>query len=173
MPRLVAACVFAALAGLCGAAQEKVEKKDDPKSDNEGKIVGKWRIVEAPEDLDGKKANEELKALTDLGVRFYFDFRKDMSFGFGITSDNAELLEAIKKAGAIPVSGKYKLLAGEGVELYDLPKDLALFDKGATSAKLRIKIEGERLSVTDSSGRITKLIRMREPKKDKEPPEKK
>ena len=118
-------------------------------SNNKGKIVGKWQITGGP----GMKG-EEMKMMEMMKVTPYLEFKDDGTAAFGINADGMfkKLLE--EKGDALNVSFKYKLLNGDGVELYDLPKEMqdkkggGLFGK-KDRARANVKIDGDAMSVTD------------------------
>jgi hypothetical protein len=167
MSRFLATCVLTALGTVCAFAQEKVESKDDPKSDNKGKILGKWKILEAPGfDADLAKALEAQK------IYAYIEFTAKGACTIGVTSDDPDVKKTINAAGEKTAIGcKYKLLAGDGLEMYDLPKELAdanPFGGKGDRAKTKVKIDGDKMTMTDDDGKTGKLVRIKEPKKDKE-----
>ena len=60
---------------------------------------------------------------------------------------------------------KYKLLKGDAVEIYDLPKEMqdkegdGLFGRKKDKAKTNIKISGDNMTMTDDDGKSCKLSR--------------
>ena len=63
----------------------------------------------------------------------------------------------------ISYSWKYKLLSGDGVEFYDMPKELqqkggGVFGKGESS-KVKVTIDGDNMTVTgsDGTGKLTRV----------------
>lgn len=141
-------CAFALLAGFaliatgCGGA-----------SNNAGKIVGKWQITGGP----GMKG-DEMKMMEMMKITPYFEFKADGTAGFGISAADAMFKKMIEeKAGGVTnVTFKYKLLSGDGVELYDLPKELTekkgggggMFGK-KDRARANVKIDGDSMSISD------------------------
>jgi hypothetical protein len=160
MHRFLAATLLAALGTACAFAQEKVESKDDPKSDNKEKILGKWRITE----VAGKKPDADRFPLYT-----YFEFKQNGQFVIGFGAKDAEG-EQLLKTGNIPNHvAKYKLLAGEGVEVYDVPKSVTLPAKAKGTIQMNVKLDGDAMTITEDS-KTTKLVRLKE---KKDPPEKK
>ena len=151
---LIAVCGIALACTACG-------------SKNKGKIEGKWKLADAPSGSPEDTAN--FKKMADTGLYMFFDFRPDNSLTIGIHSDNEDMLKMIKAlAGDQKISWdvKYKLLSGEGVEFYDLPKEFreqggpGLFG-GKDRARTKIRIEGDNMAMTDNDGKTAKLVRMK------------
>jgi hypothetical protein len=132
------------------------------KSNNEGKIVGKWKILSAP------GTEQMLKLAQADGGYLYFEFKSDgtMLMGFGATDPKvqAKIEEDDEKDS---LSWKYKLLAGAGVEFYDLPAELkeqgggGLFGRNEDRARTKVKIDGDNMSMTDDDGSVCKLVRVK------------
>jgi hypothetical protein len=154
------------------ADDKKTEDKKvehDPKSNNKDKIFGKWKITEVPEDAGGKTVEQ----LASLEIYFFVEFKADGGLVFGLTSDKPEVLEQIQRTapkGKLALNAKYKLLAGEDVELFDIPKELqetgAVFGKNKDSVKTKVKLDGDKMTMIDD-GKTSKLTRIKEEKKDK------
>ena len=131
------------------------------KSANEGKIVGKWKFVDFPAGVQGA---EELKQAALMGIYLYCEFKPNNTFELGAGSDNPQMAEMIQGKAGATAGGKYKLLSGEGVEFYDLPKE---FSKGGGGmfgnkdrARTKIKIEGDNMTWSDDDGKTAKLARV-------------
>src|SRR4051812_34659641 len=83
-------------------------------SNNKGKIVGKWKLVSYPGMEDFEKASK------DTGLIMYFEFEPNGTFALGFDAENKNILDLIKaKTGGTRFTAKYKLLSGDGVEIYD------------------------------------------------------
>jgi hypothetical protein len=130
-------------------------------SNNKGKIEGKWKIVSMPEKAQGGK--NEFAEMAKLGIYVYMEFRPDGTATFGVGADKPEMMDLMAKgAGGKKLSWdlKYKLLSGDGVEFYDLPKDLqtegggGLFGK-KDRARANVKISGDQMKMTDDEGTAT------------------
>ena len=137
------------------------------KSNNEGKIVGKWRFTEIPGGVEGA---DEMKMLEAFGVYVYFEFKQGGVFEMGLGEEKPGTIANLQKMGGggggpTSVTAKYKLLSGDGVELYDLPKEMqeqggGLFGGTKDRARAKIKIDGDVMSVTDDDGKTGKLTRV-------------
>jgi len=128
-------------------------------SNNKGKIEGKWKITALPEKGSGKN---DMAEMTKVGIYVYMEFKPDGGLVFGVSSDKPEVLDFMKAAGAkqkFTWDAKYKLLPGDAVEIYDLPKDLQSGETGLFSkkdrAKVMIKITGTEMKMTDDDGTAT------------------
>jgi hypothetical protein len=128
-------------------------------SNNKGKIEGKWKIVSLPEKVQNGK--NEMAEMAKMGVYVYMEFRADGTMAFGVGADKQEMLDMVKMAAPnqkITWDGKYKLLSGDSVELYDLPKDFqgggGLFGKD-DRARVKVLIKGDEMRMTDKDGTAT------------------
>jgi len=180
MPRLLLATVFLFACAHCAGAQEKTDPKDkkvetDPKSNIKDKIFGKWKIVDAP-GLD----KEQIKQLEMLKLYVFMEFKADGSLAIGAAGVDAEAQKLLDNAPKdTTVRLKYRLLADDEVEFFDLPKELqkgagagGLFGKGKDKAKTTMKIDKDAMTMTDEDGKTGKLTRVKDAK-DKDKPEKK
>src|SRR5689334_6880343 len=107
-PVLLVACV--GLVAGCG-------------SNNKGKIEGKWKVVSFPE----KGGKSTIEDMSKQGMYLYLEFKPDGAMTLALGAEKPEMLELIKgfakaKNQQISWDMKYKLLSGDGVEIYDLPK---------------------------------------------------
>lgn len=142
----VAVCCSAAALG-CG-------------SNNKGKIEGKWKAVS----FEGQ--GDDMKAMEALGMYLYFDFAGDGTLTIGLDTTNQEM-KAMLAGGGKPTSWKckYKLLSGDDVEIYDLPKEMqsgkggGLFG-GKDKARSKITITGDEMTLKDPDGKSGKMTRM-------------
>jgi len=151
---LLLAVLFAAALGSAGC-----------NSNNKGKIEGKWKLADMPGKTDAK-TKDELAEMAKQGVFMYVEFRPDGTVTIGIGADKPEVLEFIKALAPnkqIAWDAKYKLLSGDGIELYDMPKEMqsqggpfGRKDRARGSAK----ITGDEMLLTDDEG-VTKLTRMK------------
>jgi len=156
--RPLALFVVGAVALLCTACGS---------SNNKGKIVGKWKINELPH--KDNEAKEDFEGLSKLGIYVYFDFRADNTLEMGVGADKPETLEFVKamsKGQALQWTAKYKLLSGDGVEFYDLPKEMqekggGIFGKNKDRARTNVKIDGDRMTMTDDDGKTGQLSRVK------------
>jgi hypothetical protein len=126
-------------------------------SNNKGKIEGKWQLTSFP----GMEEFEKVSQAT--GLIMYFEFEPNGVFALGFECENKAILDAIKaKAGATRFTAKYKLLSGDGVELYDFsPGPLTDAFKGQKRARSNIKITGDTMTMTDPDGKSGSLKRMK------------
>ncbi|MFO0824103.1 MAG: hypothetical protein U0792_13485 [Gemmataceae bacterium] len=134
-------------------------------SNNAGKIEGKWKIVSAPGLEDTNKQLEQVKAY------LYMEFRPDGTMSMGADFEDPAMKEIVEKFAAksgekTSFSWKYKLLTGDNVEFYDLPKELqekgtgGLFG-GKDKARTSVKIDGDNMTMTDSDGKTGKFVRIK------------
>jgi hypothetical protein len=152
---LVAVGGLAMLCTACGA------------SNNKGKIEGKWKITDMPHKDD--KSKKEFEDMTKMGLYVYFDFKPDNALEMGVGADKPEVLEFIKalsKGEPLQWNAKYKLLSGDGVEFYDLPKEMrekggGLFGGNKDRARTNIKIEGDKMTMTDADGKTGQLTKIK------------
>jgi hypothetical protein len=161
MPRFLLAALMLALGGFTALAEEKPESKDDPKSDNKGKLVGKWKMAEFPQ--KGFSA-EELKRFEDGGLYFTVEFKQGGACEMGV-GGKSDLVDVIKKSPETAnMKWQYKLLAGEGIEFSGLPKQAkeGFWGKGKESAKMSVKIDGDKMTITDADGKTAKFVRIKE-----------
>jgi hypothetical protein len=134
------------------------------KSNNEGKIVGKWKIVSA------QGLEQTNQQLDQVGGYLFIEFGSDGTLTMGADFKDKEMGETIKKAAAASgektsFSWKYKLLSGDGVEFYDLPPELkqqmsGMFG-GKDRARTKIKIDGDNMTMTDDDGKSGQLTRVK------------
>jgi hypothetical protein len=136
------------------------------KSNNEGKIVGKWKVI----GVSGPNADpEDFAEMQKFGVYLFLDFRVDGVMVVGIDSDNPEKLNEIKQlapGGKLSVDVKYKLRFGDGIEFYDLPAEMqeqggGLFGRNKDRALAKVKINGDQMTMTDDDGTSGQLVRVK------------
>ena len=138
------------------------------KSNNEGKIVGKWKIVGLP-DKTSAQHRDEFSKLNTLGVYVYLDFRPDNTLTMGVGSDAPGMLQMMKAGapgGKLEWPAKYKLKSGDAVEIYDMPKEMQGQGGGMFGSKdraaVKISINGDNMSMTDEEG-TGQLVRVQTP----------
>src|SRR5262245_8169144 len=138
MARLIAAGLLLALAGLTVCTQqsrdtkrqrdalEKSNTPDNGPSNNTEKIIGKWRLTELPKGTPGERVGS-----FDGGLTYrYIEFDEEGLFTIGVGEHRPGIIALIDKKlggdgeGPPAYGGKYWLLAGDGIELYDIPKEL-------------------------------------------------
>lgn len=134
-------------------------------SNNKGKIEGKWKLIESPAETNAK-TKSGLERMAKQGVYMYLEFKPDGGLTIGIGADKPEVLEIIKAMAPnkqITWDAKYKLLSGDGIEIYDMPKEMQS-QGGPFSRKDRArgiaKITGDEMALSDDEG-TTKLTRMK------------
>jgi hypothetical protein len=149
---MIAVCGLAMLCTACGA------------SNNKGKIEGKWKMVSGPGFDEQAKMFEMLKAY------FYFDFKPEGTLALGLEMSDPEMKKMFEgKVGAEKTSFtcKYKLLKGDAIEIYDLPKEMqkegggGLFGRNKDKARTNVKINGDNMTMTDEDGKSFQLSRVK------------
>ena len=140
---LVALAGFTLLALGCG-------------SNNKGKIEGRWKVTAWPEKMNADK--DALQEMENKGVYLYMEFTPDGRVTTGFDG-NKDFLQLISTKGELSWDAKYKLLPGDNVEIYDLPKESkpgggGLFGS-SERAKVIIKITGTEMKLTDADGTAT------------------
>ncbi|QJW99651.1 hypothetical protein [Frigoriglobus tundricola] len=133
-------------------------------SNNKGKIEGKWKMVSLPEKVTKDKGG--IDDLAKLGMYVYWEFKPDGVLTFGVGADRPETLELVKKGAPnqkFVWDAKYKLLSGDLVELYDIPKDMQQSGGGGMfgskdRGRAKVKITGDDMTMTDDTGTM-KLVR--------------
>lgn len=134
-------------------------------SNNKDKIVGKWKISDIPG--QSEKDAAEFAEMSKMGMYVYFDFRPDNTMVMGVEADKPEIMEFVKamaKGQQLSWTAKYKLLSRDGVEFYDLPKEMrekggGLFSKDR--GRTKIKIDGDKMTMTDDDGKTGHLVRIK------------
>jgi hypothetical protein len=135
-------------------------------SNNKGKIEGRWKVTTFPEKTDAKTKNE-MDQLGKMGLYLFLEFKSDGTMSVGLGADKKEVLDVIKAMAPQQKTTwdmKYKLLSGDGVEVYDMPADLqsgggGLFGK-KDRARVSIKINGDDMTLVDDEG-TTKLTKVK------------
>ncbi|HEX3146606.1 MAG TPA: hypothetical protein VHR66_00800 [Gemmataceae bacterium] len=137
-------------------------------SNNKGKIEGKWKITEFPSEPNSN-TKDTFADLGKMGLYIAMEFKSDESLVMALAADKPETLEFVKlMSQGKPTSwnAKYKLESGDGVEFYDLPKDMQ--NKGGGGlfgskdrAKVKIKIDGDNMTMTDDTSKVIKLVRVK------------
>jgi hypothetical protein len=159
MPRsLLVLVLLVCSLGLCAADSVRAEDKE-PKSNNKGKIVGKWKITGGSE----MKA-EDLKMLENFKLIPYMDFKEDGIVTFGIDTNDAEMKKLLAKdAEKNTYRFNYKLGAGDEVEL-SVPKDAKKGGPNPFGKKERfaatIKIDGDKMVLTDDEKKTLELKKL-------------
>lgn len=128
-------------------------------SNNAGKIEGKWKFASLPNtgDVNAQKGMAMMEA---MGLHMYFDFKPNGVLEFGLGSDKPEALKGFQMlagGNSLTFNGKYKLLSGDGVELYDFPADMdgkAPFG-GKDRGRGKIKITGDTMVMSDDKTSAT------------------
>jgi len=117
------------------------------KSNNEGKIVGKWLVTGATgESETGFKQMEKEK----LGL--FFEFKADGTITMTAESTDQTSHGKQQQIPYFTFTFKYKLKCGDSVEFYDLPKDLQQKNGGGMfgsqdRGRERIKISGDNMTI--------------------------
>jgi hypothetical protein len=133
-------------------------------SNNKGKIEGKWKIVSAT----GQE--QEMKQLAEMNGYMYMEFKADgvLAIGFEMTDPAMKKMIEAAAPGKTSFALKYRLLSGDDVEFYDMPKEMqdqkgggGLFGGGKDKAKTKIKIDGDNMTMTDSDGKSGTLTRVK------------
>ena len=116
-------------------------------SNNKGKIVGKWRM----ENLNGAPE----KDMAEFKLVVFIQFNEDGTARIAAESADPRIQKALAADTKTAQSFRYKLLAGDMVEMYELPKDMqagggGLFGK-KDRAKVKIQINGDRMTMIDDN----------------------
>jgi len=127
-------------------------------SNNTSKIIGKWKLASAP------GFEEQAKMLDAFKAYVYFEFKPDGVAVIGADFTDPAMRDMIAKAGdkgdKMSMTGKYKLLNGDDVELSGLgdPKKGGGLFKGDQS-RVKIKIDGDNMTITgsDGTGTLTRI----------------
>lgn|GEM_PF-2099390 len=123
-------------------------------SNNDGKIVGRWKIVES------SNMTEEVETLNKAKIYKYFEFTADGKVTTGAASDDFQLFNKLAE-GLKPVVGKYSLGSGNTVTLSDFTKpDGTVAVEGVNKAKPEIIIVGDSMTIRDRDGSVQKLVRI-------------
>jgi hypothetical protein len=151
------------LFGCWGALGATAPVPEGAKQPNKTKIVGKWKITGGT-DLKA----DDLKMMETLKVFPYIEFKDDGTVTFGVEFGDAEMKKLIEQSGKgdkMNFSFKYKLGSGDEVEFSDVPKELQ--DKkgggpfgGKDKAKATVKIDGDKMTMTDEDKKEVKLTRL-------------
>jgi hypothetical protein len=124
-------------------------------SNNKGKIEGRWQVVSAPADVP--KLNGT-----------FLVFRDD-----GTVKLEGSVQESVFGTPGKPPGWKYKLLAGDAADFYDLPADaterFGFFPatRGVSRVTINIdpkadgKYEGREMTLTDAAGKTLRLTWVR------------
>ncbi|MBN9119993.1 MAG: hypothetical protein J0I06_12660 [Planctomycetes bacterium] len=130
-------------------------------SNNKGKIEGKWKVVSFPEKTSEKNKND-VAEMGKLGIYVYMEFKPEGAFVFGVGAEKQEMLDMMKALAPNQKTtwdAKYKLLSGDGVEIYDLPKDMQKEGSGLFGnkdrARVKVVINGDEMKMTDDDGTAT------------------
>jgi hypothetical protein len=156
--RLAALSVVGVAVSTAASASEPAPMpravKDKPK------LVGKWKL----ESFDGQ--DDDMKAMKALEMYLYFDFADDGSLTIGIDTTHANGKEMLAKSGQqLTWKCKYKVLSGEEIEVYDLPKEMQNGNGGPfgnkDKAKSKVTIKEDEMTMKDPDGKTAKLTRMK------------
>lgn len=128
-------------------------------SNNKGKIEGKWKFVSAPGLDEGM-----LKKLEADKIHLYIEFTPGGTVSIGAASPDPEVQKRIdENQEKVTISCKYKLQSGDGVEFYDLPKEMREQGGGLFGNKDRartsITVDGDTMTMTDDHGKTGKFAR--------------
>jgi hypothetical protein len=161
----LALVLFVCSVALCAADPVRAQDKE-PKSNNKGKIVGKWKVTSGSD-----KKVDELKTLEMLKLFMVFEFKDDGTLLFGIDSDDAETKKRLKKETS-SYTVTYTLGPGDEVELSGLAKaDENKKGDGPPGKKDRqkatIKIDGDKMTITDAEKKTIELKKLPKEKADK------
>ena len=125
-------------------------------SNNKGRIEGKWKVVSVGEGLDAERLRDAVLVFGDDGT---------------VTlEDPARPKPAPDAEGPKPPGWRYKLLAGDAADFYDLPPDaterLGLFPTDTRRVRVTARIEvatggkyeARVMTLTDARGQTLKLV---------------
>jgi hypothetical protein len=136
------------------------------KSNNEGKIVGKWKLTAAT-DMASKQFNQ----LEMVNVYVFIEFRSDHTVTIGAESSdpNVQRNKALMgKLESLSKTCKYRLRSGDVVEFYDMPKDMqnkadgtGLFGANKDRARTRAKINGDSMNWNDDDNKNFNFVRIK------------
>jgi hypothetical protein len=144
-------CICAIAASVPAHARDK-----EPKSNNKDKIVGKWKLT----------GGTDLEALETFKAVVFLEFADDGTASLGVEVGDPEFKKLLEKSDQKTTFGfKYKLGAGDDLELYDLPKDLQeKQEKVGSCAKDRrkcvVKIDGDKMTLTDDQKKTIELKKL-------------
>jgi len=131
-------------------------------SNNKGKIEGKWKFVSGP------GIDQQAKTLESAKAYLFFDFRPDGTVAIGVeSSDPAMQKLLVGGTEKTTMSCKYKLLSGDGVEFYDMPKEMqdgkggGMFGKNKERARTSAKIDGDNMTLTDPDNTRLTCVRVK------------
>jgi hypothetical protein len=128
------------------------------KSNNEGKIVGKWRYDTVPYG-DAKQA----ETFKQTGAYFYLEFQAGGVLLLGIDSDQPGLMERLPNAqlARTPRATTYKLLPLNSVEIAESrdPTGKVLWKAG----RVELVIDGDTMRYMEPDGVARTLTRMKDP----------
>lgn len=143
---LIAVCGFAMLCTACGA------------SNNKGKIVGKWKMVAGP------GISEMIGTLESADVYFFLDFKNDGTMAMGIESSDPKIRKNLAKLEKSSMVCKYRLLSGDGIEVYDVPEGYGVTGLpgggGKDSSRSQVTINGDLMLLKDETS-THQLIRIK------------
>jgi hypothetical protein len=135
-------------------------------SHNQGIIEGKWKVVALPEGTDAE-SKTQIEELEKRGFYVYLEFKNDGVLLFGLGADTPERLaffKAVAPDQKIDWEMKYRLLSGEGVEVYDQPGDARAVGGSLFGTKERgrvtVKITGDDMTLVADTGTL-KLTKMK------------
>jgi hypothetical protein len=127
------------------------------KSNNEGKIHGKWKLVDSPE-----FNTAEGRAAVQAGLYVVVDFKPDNSMTIALQSDQPGVMDLLRQGmpgGKTIFTAKYKLMGGDNVQLSDIEKDALQFIK---PGRVMVNITGDQMSITTATG-VEKYTRLSAP----------
>jgi|GEM_PF-6187028 len=128
-------------------------------SNNEGKIVGKWKIISGP--------GMDAKQMESLGMSMIMEFKDDGTVAMFPQFSDPKMQKMVEASGEkTSFSWKYKLGSGDAVEFYDFPKELK-GKKGGDGpfgskerAKGNIKIDGDNMTINDEETMKTTPLKL-------------
>ncbi len=130
------------------------------RSNNEGRIAGKWKIVSTP-----AHCAEFFKQLSEQKFYYSVEFATDGRVVFAPAWDDPTRQGHIDESGQdFKLGCAYKLLNGEDVEFSGLGKDFrdktgGLFGTDADRVRVAVKIADDRMTVTNPEGKTGTLTR--------------
>jgi len=128
-------------------------------SKNEGKIVGKWKMI------SGAGIDQQAKELEPLSAYMFMEFKADGSLIIGAESSDPNLQKVLQGSGAkTTLSCKYHLRSGATVEFTDMLKEMQTgggpFGK-SSKARTNVTIDGDNMTMKDSDGTTMKLVKIK------------
>jgi hypothetical protein len=145
------------------SADPHFSRADSRASNNQGKIIGTWKVTGdlGEPDPPPKDKYAEL-AMKSVYVHLAFDETGTLTVESG--ADRPDVLEFMKRKAPEQVftaKMKYKLLAGDEVEIFDMPPpgSPGRFGDGER-AKVNVRIEGQTMTLVEDRG-SNRLIKVK------------